>query len=149
MRQAAGGRCNGTATASGLVQVRQCPQLGRKRLGSFACADFRRERPKQLRDAVGVVAHQRPVGGKNRVPVSRANKDSAHLQHPPGAIEDFLNRSFTMDHARVQLVQDFAHFLHPGKQLRMGDEIRVESLQRRARESDWCDWNDRRDCIEH
>ena len=81
-----------------------------------------------MADAVGVIADQRPIPGKNRVAFAYSYEDAAHAQHPPRPIEDVLHSSFAMNHPGVELVQHLVHFRHPREELFVGDEISIEAL---------------------
>src|SRR5687768_9967061 len=102
-----------------------------------------------MRDAVSVVADQRPIRREHRVAVTRSNQHSPHLQHPPRAVEGLLYAALALDDSRVQLAQHVVHLAHPPHELVVPDEIGVEALDRRARESHRRDGHDLGDLLQN
>src|SRR5947209_18052231 len=98
-----------------------------------------------MTDAVCIEVDKWSVSGKHRVSASGAHEDPSHIQHPPGAIEDFRYRSFTVDDARVELVQHVTHLAHPLDEASMRNEIAVEALNGGARQGHRCHRNELRD----
>src|SRR5689334_1027731 len=112
---------------------------------SIALSHSLSEPTQQMVDAARVKAHKRLAGGEHRVTTAGAHQDPSHTQHPPRAIEDLLDGSLTVYHARIELVEHIAHLTHSLNKLGVADEVAVETLNRRARERDWCNRNQLRD----
>ena len=75
-----------------------------------------RKRTEKVPDTVGVIAHQWTIPGKYCVASARFNQHPTHVEHPPRAIENLIDRSVVVDHSRVELGQHVAHLGHPRDQ---------------------------------
>jgi hypothetical protein len=130
--------------ASGGLAIQQAQARER-----ISLADPLGEGPKEVRNAVRVVADERPIPRKDSIPVSGSHQYPPHPKHSPRSVESLLYGSIVADHPSVEIVQHIPHLAHSLEELSVRNEIAVKALNGRACEADRRDGNDGRDLLEN